>query len=103
MQHKSWTQRGGYGAYRMPQDHFQLHFGAEHRFHMSTREVRIGGEYPQFLVDGYWVTLLDPVPEYWGEDWYEIDDVDVVETTDGYYLTDTSHPEDLVAIRISEN
>ena len=43
---------------------------------------------------------MDPVPEYWGDDWYDTDDVIVVESRDGYYLVNDSYPDAEVAISV---
>ena len=99
-QHRTWGQRGGYNGYRIPSQRFTLYFGRPHRFHLSSYQVRIIGAYPQFYADGFWFTLLDPVPEYWGDDWYDTDYVTVVESEDGYYLLDEAYPDVQVAISI---
>jgi hypothetical protein len=35
---------------------------------------------------------MDPYPEYWGDSWYETDDVYVDYADDGYYLYNRTHP-----------
>ena len=62
--------------------------------------MRIVGNYPQFYADGFWFTMLDPVPEYWGYDWYDTDYVTIVEMEDGYYLLDESYPEARIAVMV---
>jgi hypothetical protein len=57
--------------------------------------------YPRFQYDGYWITLLDPWPGYWSNDWYYTDDVYVVYENDGYYLYDDRYPGIGIAISIS--
>jgi hypothetical protein len=99
-QHRTWAQRGGYNGYRIPGPQFSLYFGRPHRFHLSTFQVRIAGAYPQFYADGYWFTMLDPVPEYWGNDWYDTDNVTVIESQDGYYLLDEAYPDAQLAISV---
>lgn len=100
-QHRTWAQRGGYRGYRIPRSRFVLYFGRPHRFHLSSYTVRVAGAYPQFYVDGYWFTLLDPVPEYWGPDWYDTDYVTIVQLDDGgYYLLDESYPDVLLAVNV---
>jgi hypothetical protein len=46
----------------------------------------IYGGYPRFQYRGYWFSPVDPYPEYWGDSWYENDDVYVDYSNDGYYL-----------------
>jgi hypothetical protein len=99
-QHRTWVQRGGYDGYRIPNRQFRLYFGRPHRFHLSTFQIRIVGAYPQFYSDGFWFTILDPVPEYWGNDWYDTDYVTIVESEDGYYLLNESYPDALVAVSV---
>ena len=99
-QHRTWGQRGGYNGYRIPGPQFSLYFGQPHRFHLSTFEVRIVGAYPQFYADGFWFTMLDPVPEYWQNDWYDTDELTIVESEDGYYLLDEAYPDAMLAISV---
>ena len=100
-QHRTWGQRGGYNGYRIPGPRFTLYFGRPHRFHLSSYQVRIVGSYPQFYADGYWFTMLDPVPEYWDYDWYDRDYVTIVESDGGYYLLNEAYPDALLAISIN--
>jgi hypothetical protein len=44
------------------------------------------GGYPRFQYGGYWFSMIDPYPEYWGRNWYQTDDVYVAYSGDGYYL-----------------
>jgi hypothetical protein len=37
----------------------------------ATRFV-VGG-YPRFQYGGFWLSVVDPWPEYWSEDWYDND------------------------------
>ena len=99
-QHRTWGQRGGYDGYRIPNQRFSLYFGRPHRFHLSTFQIRIVGSYPQFYADGFWFTMLDPVPEYWRNDWYDTDYVTIVELEDGYYLLNEAYPDALLAISV---
>jgi hypothetical protein len=45
--------------------------------------------------------ILDPIPEYWGPDWYETDDCYIEYTDGGYYLFDRRYPRYAVAVSIS--
>jgi hypothetical protein len=62
--------------------------------------VRFVRAYPEFYADGFWFTILDPVPEYWGNDWYDTDYVTIIESEDGYYLLDEAYPEAMLAISV---
>ncbi len=99
-QHRTWSQRGGYTGYRIPSRQFILYFGRSHRFHLSSYQIRIVGAYPQFYADGFWFTMLDPVPEYWGNDWYDTDYVTVIESQGGYYLLSEEYPDVQLAISV---
>jgi hypothetical protein len=99
-QHRTWGQRGGYNGYRIPSASFSLYFGRPHRYHLSNFNVRIVGNYPQFYADGFWFSILDPVPEYWGGDWYDTDYVTVVQNEDGYYLLNEAYPDAALAISV---
>jgi hypothetical protein len=57
--------------------------------------------YPRFQYEGYWVTLLDPWPEYWSNDWYDNDDVYIAYRGDGYYMYNRRYPSVGIAINIS--
>jgi hypothetical protein len=67
---------------------------------LASRE-RLEGNmlYSRFQYGGYWFTFLDPYPEYWGDTWYQNDDVYV---DGGYYLFNRRYPDRPgVAISIS--
>jgi hypothetical protein len=57
--------------------------------------------YPRFQYNGYWITLLDPWPGNWSNDWYDTDDVYVVYANGGYYLYDDRYPGIGIAVSIS--
>ena len=59
------------------------------------------GGYPRFQYQGYWFSLVDPWPEYWGNDWYDTDDVYVAYVDNGYYLYNRRYPNVGIAINIS--
>jgi hypothetical protein len=100
VQHRTWQQRGGYSGYRIPQDRFRIEFGREHRFRVYSLPLVIYAGNPRFEYDGYWFTLLDPVPEYWPDDWYQSDDVYIDYSDDGYYLYNVQYPRDRVAVDV---
>jgi hypothetical protein len=89
-QHQNWGQRGGYGGYYIPQNLFVLSFGSSHFFRMVSRPTMYLG-YPRFRYGGFSFLMVDPWPEYWGEDWYATDDV-YVDYDDGYYLYNRRYP-----------
>ena len=91
-QRRSWGQRGGYNGYRVPDAYFSVNYGPSHGFHVYGLPFLMVGGYPRFQYGGYWFSFLDPYPEYWGNDWYQTDDVYVAYTDDGYYLYDSRYP-----------
>jgi hypothetical protein len=99
--HRTWTQRGGYNGYRVPQDRFNRYFGRGHYFRIYGLPLVFVGGYPRFQYDGYWVTFIDPWPETWPDTWYETDDVYLDYTDDGYYLYDLSRPGPAIAVTIT--
>ncbi|HWY23022.1 MAG TPA: hypothetical protein VNX26_17490 [Candidatus Acidoferrum sp.] len=99
--HRTWQQRGGYNGYRIPDDRFRGYFGQDHGFRISGLPFLIVGGYPRFQYGGYWVSMVDPWPEYWGDDWYDNDDVYVVYVDNGYYLYNNRYPNVGIAINIS--
>ncbi|HET6206693.1 MAG TPA: hypothetical protein VFD98_07785 [Terracidiphilus sp.] len=96
--HRTWEQRGGYGGYYIPQSRFTLYFGSQHYFRMNSRPTIYMG-YPRFSYGGFQFLLLDPWPEYWGEDWYNTDDV-YIDYDDGYYLYNRRSPYVRLAISV---
>jgi hypothetical protein len=100
-EHRSWTQRGGYNGYRVPEDRVRAYWGRSHSFRIYSLPLLFVGGYPRFRYDGYWVTLVDPWPEPWPANWYETDDVYLDYTDDGYYLYNLSRPGPAIAVTIS--
>jgi hypothetical protein len=88
--HRTWAQRGGYGGFYIPEARFSLSFGDQHWFRMGSRPSMYLG-YPRFDYGGYSFLLVDPWPEYWGDDWYANDDV-YIDYDDGYYLYNRRYP-----------
>jgi len=99
--HRTWQQRGGYNGYRIPDDHFRGYFGRDHGFRIGGLPFLVVGGYPRFQYSGYWFSLVDPWPEYWGNDWYDNDDVYVSYVDNGYYLYNRRYPNVGIAINIS--
>jgi hypothetical protein len=95
--HRTWTQRGGYGGYYIPQDRFSFYFGSQHWFRMPSPTIYMG--YPRFAYGGFSFMLLDPWPEYWSDNWYSTDDV-YVDYDDGYYLYNRRYPDVRLAITV---
>lgn len=99
--HRTWRQRGGYAGYRIPDNRFRGSFGPEHGFRIHGLPFRVVGGYPRFQYGGYWLSIVDPWPAEWGNDWYDNDQVYVVFVDNGYYLYNRSYPERGIAISIS--
>jgi len=102
-QHRDWQQRGGYNGYRIPDDSFRGHFGRDHTFRIFSLNLFVFGGYPRFQFGGYWISLLDPWPEYWGDDWYQNDDLYIDYDGYGYYLYNRRYPGDRISISVSLN
>lgn len=96
--HRSWGQRGGYGGYYIPQDRFNISFGSQHYFRLGILPTMYLG-YPRFQYGGFSFLMVDPWPDYWGDNWYNSDDM-YIGYDDGYYLYDRRYPGDAVAITI---
>ncbi len=100
-EHQTWSQRGGYNGYRIPDARFRLYFGRDHFFRIYGLPLVFVGGQPRFQYDGYWVTIVDPWPGSWGPNWYETDDVYLDNTGDGYYLYDRNYPDYPIAVTVS--
>ena len=100
-EHHTWHERGGYRGYRIPEDRFRMHFGRAHWFHVRDYPIVVVGGYPRFQYNGLWLSVVDPLPEYWASTWYETDDVYVDYVNDGYYLYNRRHPGVAIAVNIS--
>ena len=85
-EHRSWQQRGGYNGYRIPNNYYGSYYGQRHSFRVYNQPFMVVGGYPRFQYGGYWFSMIDPYPEYWGRNWYQTDDVYVAYSGDGYYL-----------------
>jgi hypothetical protein len=99
--HRTWTQRGGYSGYRIPDDHFRGYFGRNHGFRIGGLPFLVVGGYPRFQYGGYWFSMVDPYPGNWAENWYDTDDVYVNYSDNGYYLYDRRYPGVGIAISVS--
>jgi hypothetical protein len=99
---RDWRQRGGYNGYRIPDAYYGNYYGPSHSFVVFNLPFLEVGGYPRFQYSGYWFSVVDPYPEYWGDDWYQTDEVYVVYSDDGYYLYNRRFPDRPgVAISIS--
>ena len=99
--HRNWQQRGGYHGYRVPDDRYRGYFGPNHGFRIGGLPFLVVGGYPRFQYEGYWISTVDPWPEYWGDNWYDNDDVYVAYVDNGYYMYNPRYPGSGVAISIS--
>ena len=91
-EHRTWQQRGGYNGYRIPDNYFRSYYGRDHWFRVYSLPFMMYGGYPRYQYRGYWISFLDPYPEYWGDNWYQNDDVYVDYYNDGYYLYNRRYP-----------
>jgi hypothetical protein len=99
--HRTWQQRGGYSGYRISDSRYRGYFGPEHGFRIHGRPFLVVAGHPRFQYNGYWISLVDPYPEYWANNWYDTDDVYVTYADNGYYLFNRRHPDVGIAISIS--
>ena len=101
--HRDWRSRGGYAGFRIPDARFGLYFGRAHYFHLWGLPMVYVGGYPEFQYQGYWFELLDPVPPDWAPNWYQTDQVYIDWDAEygGYYLYDSSHPDERLAVEIA--
>jgi len=97
--HRTWSQRGGYGGYYIPQQTFGLYFGFGHYFRIGVQPSMYLG-YPRFQYGGYSFLLLDPWPSDWDPNWYDADDLYIDWDGDGYYLYNSSYPYERLAVTI---
>ncbi len=91
-EHRSWQQRGGYNGYRVPDNYFRTHYGRSHAFRVYNLPFMYEGGDPRFQYGGYWFSPVDPYPEYWGDNWYETDEVYVDYVDNGYYMFNRRYP-----------
>jgi hypothetical protein len=100
--HRTWQQRGGHNGYRIPDDRFRADTLGRSMDSESTA-------YPSWSfadirassTAAIGITAVEPWPEYWGNDWYDNDDVYVVYADNGYYLYNRRYPSAGIAISIS--
>jgi hypothetical protein len=99
--HRTWQQRGGYHGYRIPDARFRGYFGSGHAFLIRGLPFMVVGGFPRFQYNGYWLTVVDPWPQEWGNDWYDNDQVYVDYADGGYYLYNRSYPGVGIAVSVS--
>jgi len=85
----------------VPDDRYRGYFGESHGFRVYGLPFLVVGGYPRFQYEGYWISLVDPWPEYWGSNWYDNDDVYVTYVDNGYYLYNRRYPNIGIAVSIS--
>jgi len=100
-EHRDWQERGGYEGYRIPEARYRSGFGPRHAFRLRRQPVAIIGGFINFQFGGFGFSILDPLPEYWSEDWYDSDDVYIDDVGGGYYLRSRRHPQDHVSLSIT--
>ncbi len=99
--HRTWQQRGGYHGYRVPDARYRGYFGSGHAFLIRGLPFMVVGGFPRFQYNGYWLSVVDPWPQQWGNDWYDNDQVYVDYSDGGYYLYNRSYPGVGIAVSIS--
>ena len=99
--HRTWQQRGGYHGYRIPDARYRGYFGPDHGFRIYGRPFLVVDGRPRFQYRGYWLSMVDPWPESWANDWYDTDEVYVTYVDNGYYLYNQRHPGVGISISIS--
>jgi hypothetical protein len=62
---------------------------------------QVVGGYPRFQYEGYWISLIDPWPGSWANNWYDTDDVYVSYVDNGYYMYNRRYPGIGIAVSIS--
>lgn len=100
-EHRNWQDRGGYDGYRIPENRYRGRFGPNHPFRIHRYPVRIVGGFVNFQFGGFGFSVVDPLPEYWSDTWYDHDDVYIDYSEDGYYLHNRRHPQDRIAISVN--
>jgi len=93
-----WSGRGGYRGRYIPQNRFYGSFGRQNFFRFGRPSYYNG--YSRFSYGGYGFRILDPLPTYWANDWYDSDDVYVDYENDGYYMYNRRYPGAGIAIGI---
>ena len=96
--HRAWPERGGYGGYLVPAARFTLNFGAQHPFRLAARPIMAMG-YPRFEYSGFSFLLVDPWPEYWPDNWYDVNDL-YIDYDNGYYLHNRGYAQVRLAILV---
>ena len=89
---RTWQQRGGYNGHRIPDIYYRSHYGPRRWFRIYSLPFMVMNGLPRFQYGGYWFTMMDPYPEYWGPYWYETDDCYIVWVDGGYYLFNRGYP-----------
>ena len=92
-EHRTWEERGGYNGNWLPDDYFGNHYGQNHWFRVSNLPFTVINGLPCFRYGDYWFSFVDPIPEYWRDNWYDTDDVYVDYYGDGYYLFNRRYPD----------
>lgn len=92
-EHRTWQQRGGYSGPRISETYFRSYYGPRHSFRVYRQPFQVVDHVPRFQFNGYWFSSVDPYPEYWGNNWYQNDDVYVDYRDEGYYLYNRRFPQ----------
>ncbi len=100
-EHRTWQQRGGYEGYSIPANHFRDYFGPRHKFQIYGLPYMVVNGYPRFQYRSYWFSPVDPWPESWSSNWYDIDTVYIDYVNNGYYLYNRRYPKAAIAVNVS--
>jgi len=79
-------------------DRLHAHLGPSHRFRISRNSAEMPRGNCCFQYEGVGITVLDPWPATWPDNWYDGDDVYIDCTGDACYLHNPVHPKDRIAI-----
>lgn len=89
---RTWSERGGYRGPHIDVSYYRVHYGPRHVFRVYREPFMVVEGAPRFQYAGYWFSVVEPVPAFWGPAWYETDNVYIVEHPDGYYLYNANFP-----------
>ncbi len=92
--------RRGQSPRARARSHFDHSFGPGHFFRLHAPPTIYEG-YPRFYYGGYNFTIVDPWPAYWGDAWYDADELFISWDGDGYYLHDRRYPDMALAVTVN--
>jgi Ni/Co efflux regulator RcnB len=83
---------------RFDHDYFRGHFGREHSFYWSHcrwygPRFYLGS---RFYYSGVWFVIVDPIPDYWGDEVIYVEDIDGV-----YYIINPMYPDTRIVVDVT--